>query len=217
MKIMLDPGHGKTDNVSPLNSNFYEGTSNFLFALELKRELEKYKDVEVLMTRNNVDDNPSLEERGRMAVNNKCDVFLSIHSNAYTDPTVYGVEGYYSVNTPLAKGLLEGLCNAVKINLPNSKVRKVVTKTNSGTDYYGVLRSSKGVAYSMLIEQGFHTNKGELACLMTAEWRKTVAELQARVFSDFFRLVKKPETVEKTTKARLLEIAKELQAIAETL
>ena len=224
--ITIDPGHGRTTNRSPLDPAFYEGTSNYLFALELKRELEKYDGVFVYLTRTSIDEDPSLEERGRMAVNFGSDVFLSIHSNASSDPAAYGVEGFYSVNTPEARGLLEGLCNAVKLHLPSSKIRRVTTKTDGGEDYYGVLRSSAGVKYSMLIEQGFHTNAGELACLSSDEWRRTVAELQARVFSDFFKLTKstdiKPpvvdEKAERIARIRyyLNKIEQELDLLAQS-
>lgn len=192
LKIMLDPGHGQYGNQSPIDKNFYEGTNNYKFALALKAALLAYEDVEVLMTRNSITDNPSLTERGNLAVTEGCDVFLSIHSNAGVS-SAYGVEGYYSVKTPIARGLLEGLCNAVRLNLPASKVRRVTTKLSNGVDYYGVLRSSARVKYSMLIEQGFHTNKKELACIKLDEWHKVVAEKQARVFADFFDLKLKTE------------------------
>lgn len=193
LKIMLDAGHGQFENQSPCDKSFFEGTNNYLFALALKRELEKYEDVVVFLTRNEISENPSLEQRGELAVENNCDVFFSIHSNANANPLAYGVEGFYSVHTPAAKGLLEGLCNAARINLPKSKVRKVTTKKWNDTDYYAVLRHSKGVKYSMLIELGFHSNTKELACIRLEEWHNVVAELQARVFSDFFGLVKKSD------------------------
>ena len=189
LKIMLDPGHGQNENQSPLDKSFYEGANNYKFALVLKEALLAYEGVEVFMTKQSIGENPSLADRGKMAVTKGCDVFLSIHSNAASDTSAYGVEGFYSVKTPIAKGLLEGLCNVVRLNLPASKVRRVVTKTNtSGTDYYGVLRNSAGVKYSMLIEQGFHTNKKELACIKLDEWHKVVAKGQAQVFADFFGL-----------------------------
>ncbi len=193
LRITLDPGHGASTNASPLDPSFTEGRSNYLFALVLKSELEKYEDVEVFITRNDVKDDPSLEERGKFALENQSDVFLSIHSNASSDPSAYGVEGYYSVKTPSARGLLEGLCNAVKMNIPDSKVRRVTTKLSGGEDYYGVLRASSGVKYSMLIEQGFHTSPRELSYIASERWRINVAALQARVFSDFFGLKKKEE------------------------
>lgn len=194
LKIMLDPGHGAYTNRSPLDGTFYEGTNNYKFALALREALLAYEGVEVLITRNSVNEDPAHETRGKMAVSEVCDVFLSIHSNASTDPSAYGVEGFYSVKTPKARDLLEGLCNVVRNNLPRSKVRRIATKLNgSGKDYYGVLRNSAGVKYSMLIEQGFHTNAGELACIRLDEWHKVVAGQQAEVFSDFFGLKKKKE------------------------
>lgn len=189
LKIMLDPGHGQYENQSPLDKSFYEGSNNFKYALALKEALLAYDGVEVLLTRNSIAENPSLADRGNLAVKKGCDVFLSIHSNAASAASAYGVEGYYSVNTPKARDLLSGLCNIVRNNLPNSTVRRVVTKKNaSGTDYYGVLRSSAGVKYSMLIEQGFHTNSKELACIKLDEWHKVVAKGQAQVFAGFFGL-----------------------------
>ena len=217
LKIMLDPGHGQYGNQSPRDRNFYEGTNNYKFALALKEALIAYEDVEVLMTRGSITDDPSLEQRGNMAVAEGCDVFLSIHSNASADPSAYGVEGFYSVKTPDARGLLEGLCNVVRLNLPASKVRRVTTKLSGGGDYYGVLRSSEGVKYSVLIEMGFHTNPKELACIQLDEWHKVVAQGQAQVFADFFKLKKKNEEPEKLysillTKSDAEKLASELKA-----
>lgn len=220
LKIMLDPGHGQYDNRSPLDSSFCEGTNNYKFALVLKDALLAYEGVEVYMTRNSIAENPSLADRGKMAVTKGCDVFLSIHSNAAT-AAAYGVEGYYSIKTPEAYNLLAGLCNVCKDNLPGSKVRRVVTKVSDGADYYGVLRNSVGVKYSMLIEQGFHTNAGELACIRKDEWHKKVAEQQAKVFADFFGLKVKsaaPKTLYRvqvgafSVKANAEKLANELKS-----
>lgn len=188
LKVVLDPGHGQYDNRSPLDASFYEGTNNYLFALALKEAILAYEGVEVYLTRNNITMNPSLAERGNFAVANGADVFLSLHSNASGNPSAYGVEGYYSIKTPAAYNLLAGLCHTVSNKLPNSKVRRVVTKTSGGADYYGVLRNSVGVKYSMLIEMGFHTNAKELDCIRLPEWHQTVAKQMAEVFSDFFDL-----------------------------
>jgi N-acetylmuramoyl-L-alanine amidase len=193
---MLDPGHGQYVNASPLDGSFYEGTNNYKFALVLKEALLEYEDVEVLMTRNDITENPDLATRGNMAVTEGCDVFLSIHSNASSSSSAYGVEGYYSINTPGAYGLLVDLCHTTSYQFPKPKVRRVVTKVSGGQDYYGVLRASKGVKYSMLIEQGFHTNPKELACIRLDDWHKIVAEQQGKVFANFFKLTKKEVVVE---------------------
>lgn len=191
LNITIDAGHGQFENQSPRDSSFFEGTNNYYFALALKRELEKYEDVVVHLTREKITDNPSLEKRGKLAVNNNSDVFLSVHSNASSSSSAYGVEGYYSVKTPAAYSLLASLCHAVSDSLPVPKVRRVVTKTSGGKDYYAVLRGSEGVPYSMLIEMGFHTNTKELGCIRLNEWHDAVAQKQAAVFADFFKLQKK--------------------------
>lgn len=215
LKIVLDPGHGKTTNRSPLDSSFAEGANNYLFALALKDALLEYEGTEVILTRNTIDEDPSLSSRGKMAVSTGADVFLSLHSNASVDSSAYGVEGFYSVKTPMAKGLLEGLCNVVRLNLPASKVRRVTTKLSGGEDYYGVLRASNGVPFSALIEMGFHTNPKELACIRLDEWHQVVAEGMAEVVSDFFKLEKKKAPViEPVPDGDPVSLAAELEAMS---
>lgn len=218
LKIMLDPGHGHNVNRSPLDATFYEGANNYSIAIALKDALLGYDGVEVMMTRDAVTDNPSLDQRGKMAVEKGCDVFFSIHSNASSDSSAYGVEGYYSITTPNAYSLLANLCNICKDYLPGSKIRRVVTKVSGGVDYYGVLRSSVGVKYSMLIEQGFHTNPNELGCIRLEEWHRAVAEQYARAFADFFGLVKKESPVNPTEEEETInDITLELATISERL
>ena len=79
--IVLDAGHGQFGNRYPLLENTYEGTQNFKLAAKLKAELEA-RGFTVLLTRNRIEDDPSLEERGKLAGDNHAILFLSIHSNA---------------------------------------------------------------------------------------------------------------------------------------
>ncbi len=221
MKITLDPGHGATGNPSPAVEGFYEGENNYIMAGLLKDELEKYKEVEVVLTRENVKDDPSLESRGKIAVENGSDLFYSIHSNAYSDPTAYGVTGFYSVETPGVRPLCEEVARVSAGMLPNSKVRRVITKTlDNGKDYYGVLRASEGVGYSMLVEHGFHTNPAEAEKLADSEWKKVWANKIAECIANFFGLEKKIEMSslqKESTKEKLIRISEELVKIAESM
>ena len=79
--IVLDPGHGQFGNPHTTRQGFYEGTQNFILATHL-REMLLARGFDVRMTRECVEDNPSLEERGRMAGELGAVMFLSIHSNA---------------------------------------------------------------------------------------------------------------------------------------
>ena len=105
----------------------------------------------------------------------------------------------------------------VRNNLPGSKVRRVTVKLDGYNDYYGVLRASAGVKYSMLIEQGFHTNPDELPYIRDEDWRHTVAEQQAAVFADKFGLAKKQETPSVTVRERTERIRGYLALIGEEL
>ena len=94
--IVLDPGHGQFGNPHTTREGYYEGTQNFILANALKAQLER-RGFEVLTTRPNIEDNPDLEARGKLAGDNCAILFLSLHSNApgsATPPEQYaGVRG----------------------------------------------------------------------------------------------------------------------------
>lgn len=79
-RICIDPGHGEYGNPYPQRPGYYEGTQMYKLAQYQKEELEKYSDVEVILTRKTITDDPSLDARGKMAAG--CDLFYSDHSNA---------------------------------------------------------------------------------------------------------------------------------------
>ena len=114
--IILDPGHGKTGNPHTTKAGYYEGTQNFVLSQYLRDELVA-RGFDVKVTRETVDDNPELAERGSMAGRLGAKMFLSLHSNApgaSRSPEEYarvrGAETYYSVtdeegNAPIARAL----------------------------------------------------------------------------------------------------------------
>lgn len=152
--IVLDAGHGagKAHNRGSLCSN--EGDNNFYYSLVLKRELEKIKGVTVKLARNKVSDNPSLDARGRVGAG--ADLLLSLHSNAFNNPSINGTVIYDSVRHP-NRSLATKLVNEIS-NLFGSLNRGVQFKEGQkGWDWYGILRSSKAKS-AMILEHGFHTN-----------------------------------------------------------
>jgi N-acetylmuramoyl-L-alanine amidase len=73
----------------------------------------------------------------------------------------------------------------------------------------------------MLIEQGFHTNAAEVACIKRDDWHKKIAEKQAKAFADFFGLKLKtaaPKTLYRvqvgafSVKANAEKLANELKS-----
>lgn len=195
--IVLDPGHGQFGNPHTTREGFYEGTQNYLLANALKKELET-RDFEVLTTRPNIEDNPTLEERGKLAGTNRAILFLSLHSNApgrATPPEQYaavrGAVTYYSIADPTRNARLATLLTDAVSACMNTTNRGIKTRTypdQPDQDYYGVLRNSVryGCHCAMLIEHGFHTNPEDSAFLQSSECLARLAKAEAEVLDAFF-------------------------------
>ena len=190
--IVLDAGHGQFGNPYPLLENTYEGTQNFKLACKLKPALEE-RGFTVLLTRNRIEDDPSLEERGKLAGDNNAVLFLSIHSNApgsATSPEAYhavrGSEVYYSLADEARNAEIARALNAAVVTTMNTTDRGVKTRTypdQPGINYYGVLRHSAayGCKTAFIIEHGFHTNPEDAAFLSNDECLQRLAEAEAEV------------------------------------
>ena len=190
--IVLDAGHGQFGNPYPIRENTYEGTQNFKLACRLRGCLES-KGFTVLLTRNAIEDDPSLEERGKLAGENNAVLFLSLHSNApgsATSPEAYhavrGSEVYYSLADEPRNAVIARALNAAVVETMGTVDRGVKTRTypdQPGINYYGVLRHSAayGCSTAFIIEHGFHTNPEDAAFLSNDECLQRLAEAEAEV------------------------------------
>lgn len=203
MKITLDPGHGQFGNPGVL-PGYYEGTRVFMLAEILKKELESYENTEVVITRKDITDNPSLANRGGEAAKNGSELFISLHSNAASNPAAHGVSVFRSIKRPdsehLGRLLGSAVVETMKKRTEITYLRGVMTRTESFDgeiqDYYGVLRSSvkgEGVKYSYIIEHGFHTNLTECEYMFSDESLQETAKAEAEVIAAYFGLKKKDE------------------------
>ena len=126
--IVLDAGHGQFGNPYPILENTYEGTQNFKLACKLKLCLEA-KGFTVLLTREHIEDDPSLEERGKLAGESHAVLFLSLHSNApgsATSPEAYhavrGSEVYYSLADVQRNAEIARALNAAVVGVIGRKI-----------------------------------------------------------------------------------------------
>lgn len=194
--IILDPGHGQFGNEYPIMKGTYEGAQNFRLACHLKAALEA-RGFAVLLTRERVEDDPSLAERGELAGKNHARMFLSLHSNApgsATPPERYhavrGSEVYYSLADEQANAALARELNRAVVETMHTEDRGVKTRSypdQPRVDYYGVLRAAaaSGCATAMLIEHGFHTNPEDVACLTDEDCLARLAEAEADVLARY--------------------------------
>ena len=195
--IVLDPGHGQFGNPHTTREGFYEGTQNFILSSFLKAELEALG-FDVRMTREKIEDNPDLTERGSMSGKLGAVMFLSIHSNAPGGnpsderyPKVRGAETFYSVsdcegNAPIARDLTDAVVRTMQTEDRGIKTRRY--PDNESVDYYGVLRSAaaSGCKRAFLIEHGFHTNPEDSAFLQSLECLAKLAKAEAEVIDKWF-------------------------------
>jgi N-acetylmuramoyl-L-alanine amidase len=89
--VMVDAGHGGKDP-GARGFGLQEKDIALRMALTLGKELKK-RGFRVLYTRT-TDDFLALEERTALANSKKADLFLSVHCNAHTDPSIHGLETF---------------------------------------------------------------------------------------------------------------------------
>ncbi len=91
--VVIDPGHGGRDPGTH-GAKAKEKDINLAVALKTGKYISEYlKDVKVIYTRDD-DTYPGLDERAEVANRNKADIFISIHSNWWSDKRVAGSETY---------------------------------------------------------------------------------------------------------------------------
>lgn len=195
--IVLDPGHGQFGNPHTTREGFFEGTQNFVLAGYLRNELTS-RGFSVMVTREKVEDNPSLEERGKMAGGNGAVMFLSLHSNAPGTsatperyPKIRGAETFYSItdperNIPIARALNDAVVAVMQTSDRGIQTRRLAEDPER--DFYGVIRNSaaSGCRQAFLVEHGFHTNPEDSAFLQSCECLAKLAAAEADVIERFF-------------------------------
>ncbi len=93
-KVVIDPGHGGHDTGTIGPHGLMEKDLALDVALRLGRLISQRLGAEVVYTRSD-DVFIPLEERTKIANNEKADLFISIHANSSPEPSATGVETYY--------------------------------------------------------------------------------------------------------------------------
>ncbi len=91
--VMIDPGHGGLDPGAIGLSGIYEKSVTLAMARELRIELKKYKNINVVLTRDR-DVFVPLRERIRLARKAETDLFISIHADSIKNSNISGPSVY---------------------------------------------------------------------------------------------------------------------------
>ncbi|KPU43415.1 N-acetylmuramoyl-L-alanine amidase LytC precursor [Oxobacter pfennigii] len=160
MKICIDAGHGgKTPGAQ--GKKTLEKYINLELALKLRDELVK-NGIEVIMTRT-TDVYIELKERCDIANKNKCDYFISIHCNSFTDTSVSGTETYYYNGSKEGMELARAIQNAA-VQYSKNKDRGIKTAS-----YYVLVYTAMP---AVLLETAFISNENEENMLMDKTWQE---------------------------------------------
>lgn len=120
-QVVVDAGHGGKD-IGANRDGVYEKNLNLSVALKLRDELKK-RGLKVAMTRST---DEFLPLSTITAITNRIHptVFVSVHTNASTNPSVYGIETYYyhGRSLPLARAVHARL--TARVSSPDRGVRQ---------------------------------------------------------------------------------------------
>lgn len=186
--IVIDPGHTGGYNQG-ICYGYYEGNAMLTLAKYLGDKLT-YMGADVRYTRTTNTQNPSLAERGGMAVN--ADLFISLHSDASDNANARGVTSYYSVRLPDTEPFATDIGTAAA-NVMGNQFRgslSMYSTTYPPQDYFGVLRAAvaAGAKNAFLIEHGFHTNQTDCLLLSDDAVLRQIADAEAAVIAQHLGL-----------------------------
>lgn len=191
MKVMIDPGHySAIVNQSPVDPTYYESKTVWILGNYLAEALRKMG-VLVGMTRTNIDENPPLVERGRMA--SGYDLFVSVHTNATGNS-----QGSEVANWPVCFTQVSGASTEIgerigKALMPlfNATKYEVYARPSDydpNIDWYGVLRGAAQVGVpGLIVEHGFHTCKADVELLKDDAFLRLLADTDAQTIVTYLR------------------------------
>ena len=190
--ICLDPGHGGESQGTHYvydDVEIEEKNLNYYIALRLKKYLEQYDNIEVVIDRGENED-PSFETRIAFAKENNADYIVSLHNNsksrddiepsgcmAITTCSHYQAESavnddVYGASRQLALSILSQLKNTgltITTDWNANKTNGILQRVGSGAypdgsecDYYGLIRNATYAGIpSVIVEHAFLSNEGD--------------------------------------------------------
>lgn len=179
--ILVDPGHGGIDGGAVAKSGILEKDINLKIGKKVKGLLEK-EGYKVMLSREEdmglyTDDGTirkkkieDLENRLKLKKETKCDMFISIHLNAFPQTQYYGAQVWYGDNEESRKfaQILQS-CFRENIDKNNKRVQKPAGSS------YRILRDN-GTTAAVIVECGFLSNSEEEAKLRTEEYQNKIAD-----------------------------------------
>jgi N-acetylmuramoyl-L-alanine amidase len=162
--VVIDPGHGGNDPGTVV-AGVMEKDVVLSIALRLGNKIKyEYPDIKVIYTRSK-DIFIPLYERASIANRNKADVFISVHANYFSQPSIYGTETF-------TLGLHRSLDNLEVAKKENSVI---LLEDNYKTNYQGFdPRETESYIMFDNMQSEYQLQSIELAASIQDEFSKTL-------------------------------------------
>jgi len=174
--IVIDPGHGAPDPGAVGPAGTKEKDNALAISYMLATAL-KAGGANVIMTRL-VDNSPAsvnfntmsdLQFRSTLANNAKADIFVSIHNDAFDNPTVSGTSTYYSQDNAKAALSMQLAADV------QAELIKALGTSNRGVKQAGFYVIQYTTMPSILVETAFISNAAEEQKLASNTFRQSAA------------------------------------------
>lgn len=183
-KIAIDPGHGGSDPGAIGPGGTTEKTVTLAVAQKLEALLQK-AGAKVIMTRRTDSDvygvNASavdeLKARTTVGTVNKADVFISIHADAFSNPTAGGTSTFYYRKSMYDVMLAQNIQTSI-VQAGNLTDRRA-----NPANFYVIKRSLMPAA---LVELAFITNPNEEKLLNSPQFQQKMAQGIYQGLENFF-------------------------------
>jgi N-acetylmuramoyl-L-alanine amidase len=131
--------------------------------------------MQIIMTRE-VDTDITLQQRCNIANQSNCDLFISIHCNSFSNPSVTGTEIFYYTNDS------KGYDFATVVNNTAVSVSKNNNRGVKPAHYYVI---SNTTMTAILLECAFISNPDEEDMLNNPDWQDNITEALAASISKY--------------------------------
>ena len=181
--VVIDPGHGGGDSGAVGHYGVKEKDVTLYVALRVEKML-KEAGAKVVMTRKDDRDVSYRNSPNRTELQarvDKCppetDIFISIHCNAFSNPSSHGMETYYYSGSPQSRRL------AVLLNEELAKYGKRFNRGVRTANYYVLKHNSHP---SSLVELAFVTNYEEENLLANDDYQDDLAKAIVSAVNRYF-------------------------------
>jgi N-acetylmuramoyl-L-alanine amidase len=222
-KVVIDAGHGGHDTGTVGPGGLLEKDLVLDIALRLGTRIGKQLGAEVVYTRSD-DVFIPLEDRTKIANDQKADLFISIHANSSPEPTATGVETYYFNLTSDKRGLdlatRENATATSSISDLNDLLHRAMlqTKLEESREF---AQSVQGSLWTMSVRMNSHSkNRGvrqaPFVVLIGATMPSVLAEIGFMSNSHDERLMRRPDQRQKMADALFKGVSEYASSLSHT-